>query len=106
MSIEKNSFNNNLFQSNDYLINSHIAPNARRNNQKYLNKDFYQISMPNHTVDINQNIILPSEQSTLLTTEDCQYKKLNIVEEKRQSLNAASPADVGREKDLLRVRIA
>ena len=87
MSIEKNRFNNNLFQSNDYLINSHIAPNARRKNQKYLNKDFYQISMPNHTVNINQNIILPSEQSTLLTTEDCQYKKLNIVEEKRKRNN-------------------
>ena len=87
MSIEKNLFNNNLFQSNDCLINSRLAPNARRNNQKYLNKNFYQMSKPNQTVNFNQNIILPSEQSTLLTSEDCQYKKINIVEEKRQRNN-------------------
>ena len=87
MSIEKNRFNNNLFLSNDYLFNSHLAPNARRNNQKYLNRNFYQMSMPNHTANYNQNIILPSEQSTLLTTEDCQYKKINIVEEKRRRNN-------------------
>ena len=87
MSIEKNRFNKNLFQSNDYIINSTIAPNARRNNQKYLNKNFNKVSMPNNTVNFNQNIILPSEQSTLLTSEDCQYNKMNIVEEKRRRNN-------------------
>ena len=87
MSIEKNRFNKNLFQSNDYIINSTIAPNARRNNQKYLNKNFNKVTMPNNTVNFNQNIILPSEQSTLLTSEDCQYKKINIVEEKRRRNN-------------------
>ena len=87
MNLKKKYFNNNLFQSNDYSINSYISPNIHIIHPKYSNNNFNQISMPNHSLNFNQNIILPSEQSTLLTSEDYQNKKANIIEEKRRRNN-------------------
>ena len=88
MNKKKYHFNNKDLQNNIDIINSQINPKIQRKNRNYCNKNFYQISMPNHVLNLKANTFYQSEQSTLLTSEDYQSKNNNnLVEQQRRRNN-------------------
>ena len=87
MNIKKYHFNNKYLQKDDNLYNSQTISKNLQNNIRYYNKNFYQTSMPNQSLNFYQNIFLPSEQSTLLTSEDFQNKNVNVVEQLKRRNN-------------------
>ena len=87
MNIKKYHFNNKYLQRNDNLYNSQTISKNPQKNTRYYDKYFYHSSMPNQSLNLNQNIFLPSEQSTLLTSEDIQNKNVNIVEKIKRRNN-------------------
>ena len=87
MNIKKYHFNNKYLQRNDNLYNSQTISKNPQKNTRYYDKNFYHSSLPNQSLNLNQNIFLPSEQSTLLTSEDIQNKNVNIVEKIKRRNN-------------------
>ena len=87
MNIKKFHFNNKSLKNNNCLFNSQINQKNQRKNTRYQVTNLYQISIPNHTLNFRQNIFLPSEQSTLLTSEDYQCKNIKAVEQLKRRNN-------------------
>ena len=84
MNIKKYHFNNEGSSYNDYLIKSQINPIIPENNSLYISKNYYQKSMPNHTLNFHKNIIT-DEQSTLLTSEDYQIKANSLIKQRERN---------------------
>ena len=87
MNMKKYHFNSIFFKKNDDYLNSQTITNTPLKNTKYYDKNFYQVSVTNQSLNFNQNNFLSSEQSTLLTSEDYQNKKYSIAEQLRKRNN-------------------
>ena len=85
MNIKKNYFNNKSLPKNIYIINSQANQKIPKRNIGYSDKNFYQISLPNHSLNFQQNTLLHSEQSTLLTSED--FHNNNVVQQLKRRNN-------------------